>query len=115
MFAVCLRYAKDRDAAMDMLQDGFITVFSKISSYRDEGSFEGWMRRIFVNTALMSLRRNDILKGAEDLSSPGSDLPFEDNILERLMDNKKLNLTRLGHPQRASKRKKAKRLQIFTA
>ena len=81
MFAVCLRYAKDRDAAMDMLQDGFITVFSKISSYRDEGSFEGWMRRIFVNTALMSLRRNDVLKGAEDHSGAGSDLPFEGNIL----------------------------------
>ena len=92
MFAVCLRYAKDRDAAMDMLQDGFITVFSKISSYRDEGSFEGWMRRIFVNTALMSLRRNDILKGADELSAPGSYLPFENNILERLDGQKIMKL-----------------------
>ena len=89
MFAICLRYAKDRDAAMDLLQDGFITVFSKITSYKNEGSFEGWMRRIFVNTALMSLRRNDILRGAEDVSAPRSDVPFEDNILERL-DGKKI-------------------------
>ncbi len=92
MFAICLRYAKDRNAAMDLLQDGFITVFSKISSYKNEGSFEGWMRRIFVNTALMSLRRNDVLKGADDISVPQSDIPFEDNIMERLDGQK---ITRL--------------------
>jgi RNA polymerase sigma-70 factor (ECF subfamily) len=92
MFSVCLRYAKDRDAAMDLLQEGFITVFSKISSYKNEGSFEGWMRRIFVNTALMSLRRNDVLKGAEEISVPRSDIPFEDNIMERLDGQKIIKL-----------------------
>lgn len=92
MFAVCLRYSKDRDAAMDILQDGFITLFSKISSYKNEGSFEGWMRRIFVNTALMSLRKNDILRGAEDVSAPQTQIPVEDNVLERLDGQKIVRL-----------------------
>lgn len=92
MFAICLRYARDRDTAKDILQDGFITVFSKISSYKNEGSFEGWMRKIFVNTALMSLRRNDLLKNAEDVTAPGSDIPFEANILERLDGQKIMKL-----------------------
>lgn len=57
MLAVCMRYAKDRDEAQDLLQEGFITVFSKISTFNSAGSLEGWMRRIFVNTALMRLRK----------------------------------------------------------
>ena len=67
MFAVCLRYMGEREAAEDILQDGFVTLFSKIESYSGEGSFEGWARKIFVNTALMSLRKNDVLKQSEDL------------------------------------------------
>lgn len=67
MFAVCLRYMGDRDAAEDILQDGFVTLFSKLDSYSGAGSFEGWARRIFVNTALMSLRKKDALKNTEDL------------------------------------------------
>lgn len=69
MFAVCIRYMGDRDAAEDVLQDGFVTLFSKIDSFSGEGSFEGWARKIFVNTALMSLRKNDVLKESNDLES----------------------------------------------
>lgn len=69
MFAVCLRYMGDRDTAEDILQDGFVTLFSKLDSYSGEGSFEGWARRIFVNTALMSLRKNDVLKQSEDVEA----------------------------------------------
>jgi RNA polymerase sigma-70 factor (ECF subfamily) len=50
-----------------VLQDGFITLFSKLSDYKGEGSFEGWARRIFVTTALMSLRKKDALKMSEEL------------------------------------------------
>lgn len=67
MFAVCLRYMGDKDSAEDILQDGFVTLFSKLDSYTGAGSFEGWARRIFVNTALMSLRKKDALKNTEDL------------------------------------------------
>ena len=69
MFALCIRYMGDREAAEDILQDGFITLFEKIGSFSDSGSFEGWARKIFVNTALMSLRRNDALKLSESIDS----------------------------------------------
>ena len=72
MFAVCLRYMGDRMPAEDILQDGFITLFSKLDSYSGEGSFEGWARKIFVNTALMSLRKTDALKLSDDLEEAGS-------------------------------------------
>ena len=69
MFAVCLRYMGDRDAAEDVLQDGFVTLFSKLDSFSRAGSFEGWARKIFVNTALMSLRRKDVLRGTEEVDA----------------------------------------------
>lgn len=69
MLAVCLRYMGEREAALDTLQEGFMTLFSKLDSYSGEGSFEGWARRVFVNTALMSLRKNDVLKQSEDIGN----------------------------------------------
>ena len=57
MFGVCLRYAGNTQEAEDILQEGFIKVFSKLGSFRGEGSFEGWVRRIFVNTAIEHYRK----------------------------------------------------------
>jgi RNA polymerase sigma factor (sigma-70 family) len=63
MYGLCIRYVGDADIAQDILHDGFIKVFSSIKSYRGEGSFEGWVRRIIVNTALEYLRqRKDFLE-----------------------------------------------------
>ena len=67
MFPVCLRYMSSREEAEDVLQEGFVTLFSKLDSYSGAGSFEGWARKIFVNTALMQLRKNNVLKESEDL------------------------------------------------
>lgn len=67
MFSVCMRYVGDRDLAQDVLQDGFVTLFTHLESYKGEGSFEGWARKIFVTTALMSLRKKDALKMSDDL------------------------------------------------
>lgn len=58
MMGVCMRYAKDTNEAEDVLQMGFIKVFQKVSEFRGEGSFEGWIRRIMVNTAIESYRKN---------------------------------------------------------
>ena len=69
MYPLCIRYMGDRETARDVLQDGFVTLFSKLDSYSGEGSFEGWARRIFVNTALMSLRRADVMKESEDIDT----------------------------------------------
>lgn len=56
MFGLCLRYAATHDEAQDILQEGFIKVFNKLPSYKAKGAFEGWMRRIFVNTAIEKYR-----------------------------------------------------------
>ena len=69
MFPVCIRYVGDRELAADILQDGFVTLFTRLDSYKGEGSFEGWARKIFVTTALMELRRKDALKMSEDLEA----------------------------------------------
>ncbi|MBK9639189.1 MAG: RNA polymerase sigma factor [Bacteroidetes bacterium] len=61
MFGVCLRYIKQREEAEDLLQEGFIKVFQKISSYKAEGSLEGWIRRVMVNTALDHIRQQKML------------------------------------------------------
>lgn len=57
MMGVCLRYCKDRETAKDLLHDGFLKVFSHIDDFECKGSFEGWVRRIMVNTALEHLRK----------------------------------------------------------
>ena len=69
MFPVCMRYIGDRTLAEDILQDGFITLFTKLGSYKGDGSFEGWARRIFVTTSLMYLRKKDALKMSDDLEA----------------------------------------------
>jgi RNA polymerase sigma factor (sigma-70 family) len=61
MYAVCLRYAGNAEEAEDILQEGFVKVFKKLDSFRREGSFEGWVRRIFVNTAIEHFRRKRYL------------------------------------------------------
>ena len=61
MYAVCLRYAGNAEEAEDILQEGFIKIFKKLDSFRSEGSFEGWVRRIFVNTAIEHFRRKRYL------------------------------------------------------
>jgi RNA polymerase sigma-70 factor (ECF subfamily) len=53
----CLRYTRDQDRAKDILQEAFIKIFSNISKFEDTGSFEGWMRRVVVNTAIDHLRK----------------------------------------------------------
>ncbi len=72
MFPVCLRYMGEREQARDVLHDGFITLFSKLSDYRGEGMFEGWARRIFVTACLMQLRKTDILKQAVQIDGESS-------------------------------------------
>lgn len=57
MYGVCLRYAGNENDAGDILQEGFIKVFRNLEKFRSEGSFEGWVRRIFVNTAIEHYRK----------------------------------------------------------
>jgi RNA polymerase sigma factor (sigma-70 family) len=57
MLAVCLRYAKDKDEAQDIMQEGFIKMFKNMGNYRGEGSVEGWIRRIMVHSAISRYRK----------------------------------------------------------
>jgi RNA polymerase sigma factor (sigma-70 family) len=57
MYAVCLRYANNADDAQDLLQEGFIKVYRNLHRFRAEGSFEGWIRRVFVNTSIEHFRK----------------------------------------------------------
>lgn len=70
MYSICLRYCSDADLAQDLLQDGFIKVFANVNSFQDKGSFEGWLRRIFVNLALENLRKNKfVIQSSDDIQN----------------------------------------------
>lgn len=66
MYAVCLRYSNNADDAQDLLQEGFIKVFRNLDKFRAEGSFEGWVRRVFVNTSIEHYRRKVNLTSTSD-------------------------------------------------
>ncbi len=66
LFALCLKYSKNYQEAQDNLQDGFITIFNKIDQYQFKGSFEGWLKRIVVNTALQKYREKNVLNLISD-------------------------------------------------
>ena len=86
MFAVCLYYAKDYTEAEDFLHDGFMKVFSKISQFKGQGSFEGWVKRIMINTVLEKYRKqhqlypvDNVFEYMEDISEQdsSSDISFK--------------------------------------
>ena len=84
MMAVCLRYMGNREDAEDVLQEGFISLFTKLGSYEGAGSFEGWARRIFINTALMHLRKTDALGLSDDISEAHGLFTEEATPLEKM-------------------------------
>ena len=57
MLGVCMRYTKDLDQGKELVQEGFIKLFGNLHKYKHDGSFEGWVRRIFTNNAIDSFRR----------------------------------------------------------
>ncbi len=86
MYGVCLRYAANAEEAEDILQEGFIKIFNKISSYRGDGSFEGWIRRIFVNTAIEHFRKKTYLQPiteTEENTVEGKYLSVLDSLAEK--------------------------------
>ena len=88
MLTVCLRYIKDRDSALEVVQDGFIKVFDKLDLFDFRGSIEGWMRRIFSNTAIDAIRkakRNPFLSDQDnDFKTPAENAMEEKEDLEAL-------------------------------
>lgn len=69
LYAVCLQYSGNDEEARDILQEGFIKIFENLHNYKFEGSFEGWMRRITVNTALEKFRSRHNLYRVDDIDT----------------------------------------------
>ena len=67
MLGVCYRFGKNREDAEDMLQEGFIKVFSQICQYRNEGALEGWIRRIVVHTCINIIKKNKKFTDSVDI------------------------------------------------
>ncbi|MCS6934288.1 MAG: RNA polymerase sigma factor [Chitinophagales bacterium] len=91
MFAVCLRYAPDYNTAQDLLQEGFVKVFRNIERFRGDGSFEGWVRRIFINTAIEHFRKQTNLYAIHDSDVKGFEY-YHQSALESLKEQDILNM-----------------------
>lgn len=98
MYGLCLKYANDRDDAKDIMQDGFIKVFQKIDQYGGKGSFEGWVRRIMINTALEKYR-SQITIYSLDERMPLSDEGVQSTVIENLSAEDLLGLIRQLTPK----------------
>lgn len=93
MMGLCLKYCKDYDAAQDLLHDGFIKVFTQIKKYSGHGSFEGWMRKVFVNIVLEYFRKeknsylliSDIEESQEEVLDENLERLFNDDITEEML------------------------------
>ncbi len=84
MFVVCQRYSKSREEAEDILQEGFVRVFTYIHQYKFNGSFEGWVRRIMVNCALQRYRIKKDMHAVLDIEKVSIDNYETENILSRI-------------------------------
>ncbi|MGL4411993.1 MAG: RNA polymerase sigma factor [Bacteroidales bacterium] len=84
MYSICLRYMENRDDAADMLQEGFIKVFTSIERFSNLGSFEGWMRRIFVNVCLENIRQTNILRQGVPIEESEVIEDYDHSVLDRM-------------------------------
>lgn len=80
MFGVCLYYSKDYTESEDILHEGFIKIFKNISKFKHKGSFEGWMRRIMINTALEKFRKEKHLHAISNIDDHEGDFISEDIV-----------------------------------
>lgn len=84
MFAICLRYADNVQSAEDILQEGFIKVFNNLDKFRSDGSFEGWMKRIFVNTSIEYYRKSIVAKRYVEIDKVYNKKSKEEDAVSKL-------------------------------
>jgi len=89
MLGVCYRFAKNREDAEDMLQEGFIKVFSQIHQYRNEGALEGWIRRIIVHTSINHLKKNKKFSDSLDIIHANS-IHVNEEMIPSIMQAKQV-------------------------
>ncbi|MDM9629944.1 RNA polymerase sigma factor [Robiginitalea aurantiaca] len=74
LYGICLKYSRNRTEAEDNLHDSFMTIYEKIHQYKSKGSFEGWLKRITVNTVLQKYRKKEPLKLLSDVPDQSEEL-----------------------------------------
>jgi RNA polymerase sigma-70 factor (ECF subfamily) len=89
MLGVCYRFAKNREDAEDMLQEGFIKVFTQIHQYRNEGALEGWIRRIVVHTCINHLKKNKKFSDSLDIIHANS-IHISEEMIPSIMQAKQV-------------------------
>lgn len=89
MLGVCYRFAKNREDAEDMLQDGFIKVFTQLHQYRNEGALEGWIRRIIVHTCINILKKNKKFSDTVDIIHANS-IHIKEDMVPSIMQAKQV-------------------------
>lgn len=89
MLGVCYRFAKNREDAEDMLQEGFIKVFTQMHQYRNEGALEGWIRRIVVHTCINILKKNKKFSESVDIIHANS-IHVKEDMIPSIMQAKQV-------------------------
>lgn len=89
MLGVCYRFAKNREDAEDMLQEGFIKVFTQMHQYRNEGALEGWIRRIIVHTCINNLKKNKKFSESLDIIHANS-IHINEEMIPSIMQAKQV-------------------------
>lgn len=103
LFSICLRYSPNSTEAEDNLQDAFMTIYDKVEQFKDKGSFEGWIKRITVNTVLQKYRKQKVFDikdegqiedtADDDVIDEGLPLDFLLRIIQELPDQYRLVFT----------------------
>lgn len=83
MFGICLRYSKNREEAEEIMQEGFVQVFKSLHAFKHAGSFEGWIRKIFVNCAIQHYRANPMMYPVNNVEEFNAEIGDTEQILSR--------------------------------
>ncbi len=84
LFGICIRYSKSKEEAEDLLHDGFIRILHHLNEFRHEGSFEGWLKRIMVTTAINHYRKHHGKIVASEMVTREEDSDYSNNVLEQM-------------------------------
>lgn len=98
MFGVCIRYTKNREDAEDILQESFVKVFDNLKQFKKKGSFEGWIRKIMVNTALYHYRNNSNLYAVTSIEEAGTEVISEEVVFSQIETNDLLKMVQTLPP-----------------
>jgi RNA polymerase sigma factor (sigma-70 family) len=92
MYGICLRFAGNEMEADDILQEGFIKVLTKIKDFRNEGSFEGWIRRTIINTAINYYRKNVKYSKFQDIDECENNFGCDETVFDKLSKEELIKL-----------------------